>query len=237
MNTAIGPVYSRPFPRFAEQRTLTPKANSQQLTAMPSILPALADRRARRAFDPCPVPDDVQEALWRAVQAAPSHGNAQPTRILVAQSPEVRQALIEALSEGNRAWAPAAPLLAAVAAIPTHDTVMSNRDGSERHLWPFHAGIATGNLLAQATALGLVAHPMAGFDEPSVRAAFGAPDEVRILAVVAIGYPGAVETLPEDLQRAEARPQDRLPLDHLVVHDRWDPGLHGASARDLRRRS
>ncbi|MGK2965503.1 MAG: nitroreductase family protein, partial [Tepidiformaceae bacterium] len=84
-------------------------------------------------------------------------------------------------------------------------------------------------------ALGLVAHPMAGFDESSVRATFTAPGDVRILAVVAIGYPGPVEQLPEDLQRAETRPQDRIPLESLVVHDRWQ-AHHAVSARDLRKR-
>jgi nitroreductase len=198
------------------------------------ILPALAERRARRAFDPRPIEREIQQTLWRAVQVAPSHGNSQPTRILVATSPAVRAKLEDALYQGNRTWAPAAPLLVALAALPSHDPTIQNSDGTERELWAFHTGIAAAHLLAQATALGLVAHPMAGFDEHAVRAAFQAPPEVRVLAVIAIGYPGQVESLPEDLQRAETRPQDRLPLDHLVVEDRWTE-RHSVSARDLRR--
>lgn len=203
---------------------------------MPELLPALAQRRARRAFDPRPVPLDVQEALWRAVSTAPSHGNTQPVRVLVAESNEVRQALIAGLSEGNRGWAPAAPLLIAIAALPAHDAVMENRDGSRRELWAFHAGIAAGNLMAQATALGLIVHPMAGFDEPAIRAAFDAPLTLRVLAPVAIGYPGDIATLPEDLQRREAAAQDRLPLGNLVVLDHWTDA-HAISARDLRKRA
>jgi nitroreductase len=145
----------------------------------------------------------------------------------------VRTALFDALSAGNRNWAGAAPLLAAIAALPGHDSVHEGSDGSTRELWAFHAGIAVGNLMAQATALRLIAHPMAGFDEPAVRAAFGAPADVRILVVVAIGYAGDPETLPADLQRREDAPQRRLPLDHLVVIDAWDD-RHGASARELR---
>ena len=51
---------------------------------MAELLEALAERRARRAFDPRPVPDDARESLWRAVSVAPSHGNAQSVRLLAA---------------------------------------------------------------------------------------------------------------------------------------------------------
>ncbi|MFN0095285.1 MAG: nitroreductase family protein [Dehalococcoidia bacterium] len=200
---------------------------------MTDVLPALTARRARRAFDPRPLPEDALESLYQAVSLAPSHGNNQPVRLLVARDPDIRAEVFAALSEGNREWAGAAPALVAVAAIPDHDTVAKNRDGGDRPLWPFHAGIATGNLLAQATSLGLIAHPMAGFDEAAVRAAFGAPAEVRVLAVVALGFPGPVEALVPDLQKRELAPQRRLPLSHLVADGVWRPE-NGLSWREYR---
>ncbi len=199
------------------------------------VLSALSNRRARRAFSSASVPPEVEETLWQAVSVAPSHGNSQPTRVLLARSLASRAALVAALSEGNRGWASAAPLLAAVASNASHDNPQKNSDGSERELWGFHAGIAAGNLLAQATSLGLVAHPMAGFDEPAVRSAFAAPPELRILTVVAIGYPGAPESLPADLQARESAPQDRIPLPNLVAIDEWT-AENAVSARELRRR-
>ncbi len=186
---------------------------------MAELIEALSGRRARRAFDAREVPAEAQELLWRAVSVAPSHGNVQSVRLLVAHSTETRTRLTEALSEGNRNWAPAAPLLVALASMPAHEHAESY--GEERALWSFHAGIAAGNLMVQATALGLVAHPMAGFDEEAVRRAFGAPDELRVLVVFAIGFPGAVESLPEDLQRREVREQRRQPLERLVATDSW----------------
>ncbi|MGH2608912.1 MAG: nitroreductase family protein, partial [Tepidiformaceae bacterium] len=125
---------------------------------MPDILPALANRRALRAFDSRPIPPEVESLLWQAVSVAPSHGNSQTTRFLVARSPETREAMVAALSEGNRTWAPKAPLLVGVAAMPVHAGPAVNSDGSERELWGFQAGIAAGNLMAQATELGLIAH-------------------------------------------------------------------------------
>jgi nitroreductase len=156
---------------------------------MPAILPALLNRRARRAFDTRPIPADIEATLWQAVSVAPSHGNSQTTRFLIARAANTREALVAALSDGNRNWAPKAPLLVGIAALPTHAAPQVNSDGSERELWGFQAGIAAGHLMAQATELGLIAHPMAGFDEVAARTAFGAPADVRILVVVAIGYP------------------------------------------------
>ena len=142
---------------------------------MADLIEAIAGRRAQRAFDPRAVSAEAQELLWRAVSVAPSHGNVQSARLLVARSAATRASLVAALSEGNRNWAPAAPLLVALGSLPGHEHADSY--GEERALWSFHAGIAAGNLMAQATALGLIAHPMAGFDEAAVRAAFGAPEE------------------------------------------------------------
>jgi nitroreductase len=202
---------------------------------MSEMLHALTARRARRAYDSRAVPIAVQERLWKAVSLAPSHGNTQPTRLLVAETPETRESLFRALSEGNRSWAGAAPLLVAIVANPAHDTVQTNSDGSERELWALHVGIALGNLLAQATEDGLVAHPMAGFDEPAVRACFALPPSIRVASVVAIGYPGDPASLPEDLRARETMEQDRLPLENLAG-GHWHEGL-AMSARDWRKQN
>lgn len=201
---------------------------------MAELLEALTQRRARRSFAPDAVPADIQQALWQAVQVAPSHANAQPTRILVANSETTHQQLVQALSAGNRSWAPAAPLLFALAALPAHDTMFESTEREQRALWAFHAGIAAGNLMAQATAMGLIAHPMASFDEAAVRGVFEAPGDLRVLAVFAVGYPGTLESLPDDLQRKEQSPQERLPLERLVAGDHWEERM-GVSAHELRK--
>ena len=202
---------------------------------MAELLPALSQRRARRAFASTPVSTETEALLWRAVSVAPSHGNTQPTRVLIARTSATRTSLIEALSPGNRHWAGAAPLLIVLAAVPEHDAPQPNSDGNVRELCAFNAGIAAGNLMAQATDLGLIAHPMAGFDEVAARAVFGVPPEVRLLAVFAFGCPGTVESLPEDLRARETAAQERLPTQHLVAEDSWTPALD-LSAREFRQR-
>ena len=207
-----------------------------QHAVMAELLPALANRRASRAFSPRAVEESAQELLWRAVSVAPSHGNAQPTRIVVARSADARTALLAAISDGNRNWAPAAPLLFVLCANPYNDFSLTNSDGSVRELYALHVGIALGTLLAQATEIGLIAHPMAGFDERAVRAALGIPQEVRVLCVVAAGYAGDAVSLPADLAARETRDQERIPIENLVSHDGWDD-RQGPSAREISKRA
>jgi len=188
---------------------------------MADVISPIANRRARRAFADRPVPEEMLESLWEAAALAPSHGNTQPARILVARDPEVRERLFGAFSPGNRNWAGAAPVLAAICSDSTQETPQTNSDGSTRELGAFCAGIMLGNLLAQATGIGLILHPVAGFDEPAVRAVFGAPESIRVHVVMAIGFQGTPEQLPEDLRAKELAPQLRLPITTLVAKDRW----------------
>lgn len=203
--------------------------------AVDGLLPAIRTRRAGRAFRPDPVPVGLQELLWEAAALAPSHGNTQPTRVLVAASEPARQRLIAALNPGNQHWAAAAPLLFALAADPAHDVTIDTPGHPPRELYPLHVGIALGFLMLQAEAVGLTAHPMAAFDEAAASAAFEAPPGVRILAVVACGFPGDPGGLPADLAAKEASPRDRLPREHRVGIDRWSAAL-SVSARTSRKR-
>ena len=197
----------------------------------PTLLAALRERRGRRALSPRPILKDHQDLLWKAVSITPSHGNSQPWRILVADLPEVRAKLEAALSDGNKSWAPSAPLLIALACNPGH--ARTKQYGPDRALWSFDVGMAVSSLLTQATSMGIVAHPMASFDELAAKEAFGAPAEIRILVVVAIGYPGPADALPADLQARETAPQSRIPMNNLVAVDRWRPE-NSISARELR---
>lgn len=186
------------------------------------VIDAIRERRARRAIDrQRPVARELLERLGEAFRFAPSQGNNQPGRLLFATTEETRSRVFAALTQGNRNWAGAAPVLGAVAAIPSHDPTFTGPEGGVREYWGFDTGLAAAMLMVQATALGLIAHPMAGFDETAVREAFSAPDEVRILAVVAIGYAGDLAELPGDLQVREQAPQRRLPFETVVAFDIW----------------
>lgn len=176
----------------------------------------IAQRFSSRRFAPDTLPDDTIETLLEAARWAPSYGNRQPWRFIVARDPAVLGAVHDALTRGN-AYAKAAPVIVALCGDPEDGQIV---DGKEYYL--MDGGLALENLLLQAVALGLHAHPMGGFDEGMVRAALEIPAHVRVLALTAIGYPGALDDLDERSRERELRPRNRKEIDEVRAYDRWN---------------
>lgn len=87
---------------------------------------------------------------------------------------------------------------------------------------PVDLGLALGQLVLQAVADGLVAHPMAGFDKEAARTAFGIPVEFEPLVVVAVGV-AATESAGADpgLVAKENAPRERRPLSEVAFAGQW----------------
>jgi nitroreductase len=77
------------------------------------------------------------------------------------------------------------------------------------------------SLIIQARALGLSTHPLAGFDPDQAREAFAVPPLFEPGVVIAIGYRGDADVLPDELRAREIGPRTRRPLDELVFEDTW----------------
>ena len=70
-------------------------------------------------------------------------------------------------------------------------------DDSKPNRHAFHdTGMAVENLVLQATALGLAAHQMAGFDVEKARADLKIPSGYEPVAMIAVGYPGSSRPFP-----------------------------------------
>jgi nitroreductase len=78
--------------------------------------------------------------------------------------------------------------------------------------------LATANLLTQATALGLVAGPMGGFNPKAAREKLGIPEGWEPVAVIALGYPAEPAT---GTNAGAAKPRQRNPLEQFVFSGRW----------------
>lgn len=171
------------------------------------------------AFSDRAVPIDALQSVCEAARWAASSYNEQPWRFLVASrqdTPQAYEALLACLSPHNRQWAQRAPVLMLTAA-RTH---FSHNGHANRHA--FHdVGLALGNLIVQAGALGLFLHLAAGFDAERAREAFGVPGEFEPVTIVALGYLGRVEDLPPSLRDRELTSRKRKPLGSLVFTERW----------------
>jgi nitroreductase len=156
--------------------------------------------------------------LFEAARWAPSSNNEQPWRFIVATKD--REAdwarLFECLVEGNRRWAFRAPVL--VLSIASMHFQYNGRPN--RHA--FHdTGLATQNLVLQAAVHGLMARQMAGFDLEKTRADLQIPSGYEPVAMIAIGYPGDPDVLPEQLRERELQPRSRRPIEEWTFSGQW----------------
>ncbi len=98
---------------------------------------------------------------------------------------------------------------------------MLTRNGQPNPRALYDVGLAVGSLLVQATALGLFTHQIGGFEREQAREALGIPDGYEPVVVIALGYLGTPDTLPEDLRERERAPRSRKPLEAFVFTGRW----------------
>ena len=77
----------------------------------------------------------------------------------------------------------------------------------------------------QAQSIGLVLHQMGGFHVDKARTELQIPDGFEPIAMIAIGYPGAADSLPPELEARERAPRERKPLGSIVFGTRWGTAL------------
>lgn len=190
-----------------------------------AIADLIARRWSPRAIDPDqPVSREQLLALLEAARWAPSCFGEQPWRYLVwdrFQDPEGWRQAFECLAEGNQIWVKNAPILLLSLAAPNFS------HNGQPNRWAQHdTGAASENLCLQATALGLVAHQMGGFDPEAAKTRFNIPADQVGMAMIAVGHPGAVALLPAALAAKEQAPRTRKPLEQLVFTGRWGQSIH-----------
>lgn len=177
----------------------------------------LRRRWSPRAFDERPVEPGALRSLFEAARWAPSSNNEQPWRFLVAtkdQSGDYER-LLACLLEGNRKWAYRAPVLILTVAAVNFDDGKPNRHALH------DTGLATENLVLQATASGLIAHQMAGFDSEKARVDCEIPAGFEPVAMIAVGYPGDPALLQDYLRERELKPRERVPTSDFVFSSHW----------------
>ncbi len=186
------------------------------------LLAPVAARVSTRAFDPDrPVEPAVLRRVLEAARWSPSSGNAQPWTYLVLddEAPDARERARGLLRRGN-AWARAAPVLLLATARTAFPPTPGKPARANPHAW-HDVGAASLALALQATAEGLASPAMAGFDRDGAREAFGLPEGVDAVALIALGHPGDPAALPPDLAAREGA-RRRRPLDAVARRAHWD---------------
>lgn len=168
---------------------------------------------AERSVEPEKLASMLEAARWSA-----SCFNEQPWSFIVATRDDAAEfaRLLSCLIEGNQAWASHAPvLIVSVARLNFVQTGKPNRHAIH------DVGLATAQMILQATAMGLFAHPMAGFHPDKVRELYGVPEGYEPVAAIAAGYPGDPAALSESLRQRELAPRVRKPQEEFVLRGRF----------------
>ena len=169
---------------------------------MEPIHELLQQRYSPKEFEDRSVSKETIRALIEAARWAPSSYNEQPWRFVITtkDEPAEFEKLLGCLVPRNQDWAKSAPALVLSVAKLT----LSRNDKPNRHA-RHDVGLAVSQLVLQATALGLCAHQMGGFDADKARQTFSIPEDFAPVAVIAIGFSAEA---PKDSR--SRRPQDEI---------------------------
>lgn len=179
----------------------------------------ILDRWSSRNYDPDrPVPSEKIDRLLEAARWAPSAGNGQPWRYIVfdRRNPSALEQARACLNPGNQVWANRAPVLLLAVAKTVRASGKINATATH------DLGLANENLLLQSINMGLHCRPMAGFDHEHARKAFNIPQEFEPVAMIAIGYPGNIEDLADEVRVKESSPRKRRAIEAFAFLGAWN---------------
>ena len=167
-----------------------------------AVIEAIRKRYSCRAYQDRPVEQEKLEGILEAARLAPSAKNLQDWRFVVVTDNEKKRRLAEAAS-GQMFIADAGVIIVACS---NSDYVM--RCGQP--VGPIDVAIALEHICLQAAEMGLATCWIGSFYPEKVRAVLGIPDNIAVIELMALGYPGD-----------ERKGPSRKPVDKIVCYDKW----------------
>jgi nitroreductase len=182
----------------------------------------LSERWSPYAFSDQPVDSADLASLFEAARWAASSYNEQPWCFCVAtkREPAEFDRILSCLVPANQAWARAAPVLVlGIVQLRFSRTGMDNRAAAH------DLGLASANLVFEATARGLSVHQMIGILPDRARELYRIPPHAEALTALAIGYNAPAGELPEELRERDLAPRQRKATSQFVFSGTWGQPL------------
>lgn len=140
------------------------------------VFEAIQARRSIRAYESTPISREKLEKILEAARLAPSAGNIQPWHFIVVTDPEKRAKLAKAPFAGFIKEAPV--------------VIVGCGDQKASPKWfMVDVAIAMQNMVLTATSEGLGTCWVGSFNENQVREMLKIPENYRVVALLALGYP------------------------------------------------
>ncbi len=183
-----------------------------------NVKEAITNRRAYRSFDPVEITDDMIKDFSELAQVAPSCMNKQPWKFVFIFEKEQLEKLFSTLSPGNK-WAEKASLIIGTFSKPKDDCIIG-----ERNYFLFDTGMATAFIVLRATELGLIAHPIAGFNETKAKEILNIPDDYQLITLIIIGKHSKEinPVLSEPMQLGEKNRPPRKSIEEFTFMNRYE---------------
>lgn len=184
--------------------------NLPQSTALPGIpspeetMALLQTRRSIRKYRSDPVPDELLQQVLEAGQWAPSASHRQPWAFVVVRDPEMRRQVAERAAYHFLRWdhvkeAPVLIVLCGDRSSPIY-----------RRFLHEDIGLAGGQMMLQAHALGLGTCWIGGFAPRALARTLHVPSGWEVIGLLTLGFPAQ-----------QRRPPKRKPLTDIVHYDRF----------------
>ncbi len=166
------------------------------------LMQAIQDRRSIRDYLDRPVEEEKLQGVLQAGRLAPSARNMQDWKFIVVKDAATRQKL--AVAARDQKFVGQAPVV--IAACGTSDLVMT----CGQPAYPIDVAIALDHMTLAAASLGLGTCWIGAFYEDKVKEILGVPPEIRVVALLPLGYPAE-----------QPAPRPRKNLDDIVAWEHW----------------
>lgn len=180
-----------------------------------TLAEALKNRKSPRAFSEEIITEEMIGLLFEAARWAPSAMNEQPWLYFYAgkDNPEAFNKVLGVLTGINPQWAKNAQYLIVSVAKKFYDY-----QGRPNQTALHDLGAANVLLAVQAAHLGFQAHQMGGFDKDKAAEILGLDREkYEPVTVIAVGFQGSAEQLPEELKKRELAPRTRKSVEEFAT--------------------
>jgi len=169
-----------------------------------SVFETVRNRRSIRLYENKAVEEEKLLKVLEAARLAPSAGNGQPWSFVVITDDNVKKNLRPAY---DRDWFVAAPAI--IVACALSEKAWIRQDGEQ--YWKVDVSIAIQNMILVAQEEGLGTCWVAAFDEKRVKNVLGIPRNVRVVAMIPLGYPA----------EQKGPVVDRKPLEEIIRYEHW----------------
>lgn len=175
-------------------------------------------RRAYRSLKPIEITEEIIKDLATHASLSASCFNNQPWRYVFVYEPEQLKKMQSTLNKGNE-WGYYSSMIIAVLSKREFDCLP--KDGREYYL--FDVGMGTAFMLLRATEMGLVAHPIAGYDPQKVREVLNIPNDLTVVTLVIVGKHTEELTpvLSKSQIESEKKRPERLALDKIMFLNKY----------------